>query len=688
MSLDERRIRPVFGARPWFGGDYNPEQWPEQTWGDDVRLMNEAGVTLATVGVFSWALLEPREGEYDFAWLDRAIDTLHAGGIRVDLATATASPPPWFSHRYPESLPVTADGVRLSPGSRQEYCPSSPVYRSAAGRLVRAIAERYGEHPALALWHINNEYGCHVARCYCDESAAAFRRWLEARYGTVGALNDAWGTTFWSQTYSSFDEVLPPRASPAYGNPAQLLDFDRFSSDELLACFLAEKEILREVTPTVPVTTNFMGVFRGVDYWSWAPHVDVVADDLYPDPADADSARGATMARDLMRSLGGGRPWMLMEQSTSAVNSRPGNAVKRPGQMRALSYQAVARGADGILFFQWRQSAVGAERFHSAMLPHAGTDTRVWREVTELGRELGELGAIVGTRTTAQAAIVFSWDSWWALEQRGMPTLASYLPLVSRWHAALTDAGVVVDFVRGDEDLSSYPLIIAPSLFVASDAQLAELDRAVRAGATLLVTDQSAIVDERQRVRLGGYLGQLQETLGVWVEEFHPLTSATQRPGAIPVAASSLAAPTVAVESEIFPGGRAAAVEWTESVRVRDAKVVATFASGDLAGRAALTRKQHGAGAGWYLAARLGEDASAALMQRLLEEAGIEPLRAVDGAPEGLVEVVIRGDVVFVINHSDGDVTLCLAGTDLLTGAPAPGLVLTPNAVAIVSDRR
>ncbi|WP_425826250.1 beta-galactosidase [Streptomyces fractus] len=677
-------MRSAFSATPWYGGDYNPEQWPEDTWAEDIRLMNRAGVTLATVGVFSWALLEPREGAYDFDWLDSVIDGLHAGGIRVDLATATASPPPWFSHTYPESLPVTADGVRLTYGSRQAYCPSSPTYRAACRRLVRALAERYGDHPALALWHINNEYGCHVARCYCDTSAAAFRRWLERKYGDVDGLNRAWGTAFWSQRYTAFAEVLPPRATPAYGNPAQLLDFDRFSSDELLACFLAEKEILREVTPDVPVTTNFMGLFRGADYWSWAPHVDVVSDDLYPDPADPDAARTAAMARDLMRSLGRGRPWILMEQSTSAVNSRTHNAPKAPGQMRALSYQALARGADGILFFQWRQSAVGAEKFHSGMLPHAGTDTRVWREVESLGRELSGLGRMMGERVEARAAIVFDWDSWWAVEQRGLPARSSYPALVAPWHATLSEAGVTVDFVRGDEDLTGYPLIVVPSLFVATDAQTAALDDAATAGSTVLVTAQSAVVDESLHVRLGGYLGGLQKTLGIWIEEFAPLAGAEARPGRAPVRPEATVPPTIDVRGDILPGGRATGVEWSESVRNRDAEVKATFVSGPLAGSPALTRRTTGTGAAWYLATRFTPDTVAALTRTLIAEAGLTTEPAHRGDTAGWVETVRRGDLTFVINHGTEPVELTLEGTELLSGTRAPGLALAPQDVAIV----
>ncbi|WP_020076518.1 beta-galactosidase [Cryocola sp. 340MFSha3.1] len=678
-------LRPAFADTPWFGGDYNPEQWPEEVWEEDVELMRSAGVNLVTVGVFAWSLLEPEEGRYEFGWLDRALDLLHANGVRVDLATATAAPPPWFSESYPESLPVTVDGVRLSPGSRQAYCPSSPAYRSAARRLARALAERYGSHPAVVMWHVNNEYGCHVSRCYCDESAASFRRWLKAKYETIGSLNAAWGTAFWSQSYGSFEQILPPRATPAFPNPTQSLDFDRFSSDELLACFLEEKAVLRDVTPDIPVTTNFMGTFRNVDYWTWAPHVDVISDDLYPDPADPDAARGAALARDLMRSLGRGKPWLLMEQSTAAVNMRPVNVPKAPGQLRALSYQAIARGADGICFFQWRQSAAGAEKFHSAMLPHAGTETRIWREVVRLGSELGELGDLVGASTQAHAALVFDWDSRWAIEQTGLPATSNYLALVAPWHAALTEAGLTVDLTRGDEDLTAYPIVIVPSLFVLTDAQAKAIDAAARAGSVVLVTSQTGVVDENLHARLGGYLGGLQQTLGVWIEEFWPLGGAWARPGAIPVAPESTVAPTVRVRGSVFGPEAIDGVEWSESVHVRDATVRAVFEEGHLSGWPALTRKAHGAGAAWYLATRLGRRDTAALVAQLIAESGVHVRTPFIDGEGGFVETVQRGDTLFVINHGTTAVTLGEEGTDLLSNADSLGLVIEPQGVALIA---
>jgi beta-galactosidase len=642
----------------WYGGDYNPEQWPEEVWDEDVRLMQAGGISLVSVGIFSWAKLEPREGEFDFAWLDRILGKLHDGGIRVDLATATASPPPWLTHNYPEVLPVTESGVRLAAGSRQQYCPSSPVYRRLAARLVQAIVDRYADHPALELWHINNEYGCHVSHCYCDASADAFRTWLTAKYSTVEALNAAWGTAFWSQQYSDFAEVYPPSAAPTFRNPTQLLDFDRFSSDELLECYRAEARIIRASSP-VPITTNFMGFFKAVDYWKWASEVDVVSDDSYPDPADPDSPAYAAMTRDLMRSLRGGQPWILMEQSPSAVNWRRRNAPKLPGQQRAWSYQAVARGADGVLFFQWRQSIAGAEKFHSGMVPHGGTDTRVWREVEQLGAELKHL-ALDGARAESRVAIVFEWDSWWGIEQEAVPAELSYLRGVFAWYRELFTRNVAVDFVRAEADLSSYAAVIVPSLFSASVAALGNLDAFARAGGQLLVTYQSGITDENAHIVAGGYLGVLQSTLGIRIEEFSPLA------GPDLAATGQGEAPPTRIRGELT--GDATGYLWSEFLHTEGAEVVATFDGGGVDGWPAVTRNEADAGAAWYVATLPGKDAVAAIVGRLLTEAGVGGALA---EPQPGVEAVLRGESLVLINHGAAAVEV-------------QGVTLAPQAVAVI----
>ncbi|GIG40190.1 beta-galactosidase [Cellulomonas phragmiteti] len=633
-----------------YGGDYNPEQWPQDVWDEDVRLMRTARVTTATVGVFSWSRLEPRPGEYDFAWLDDVLARLHAGGVRVVLATATASPPAWFSQRYPDSLPITQDGVRLAFGSRQHYSPSSPDYLRHALALVEQVASRYADHPALEMWHVNNEYGCQVSRSYDAHSAAAFRTWLARRYGDVEELNRAWGTEFWSQRYGSFDEVGVPSAAPATRNPTQVLDFHRFSSDAMLALHRAEVEVIRRYSPDVPITTNFMGFFEGADYWAWAPYVDVVSDDAYPDPADPGAYVRLAAERDLVRGLGQGRPWLLMEQSTSAVNWRARNAPRPRGQHRAQSLQAVGRGADGVLHFQWRQSASGAERFHSAMVPHAGPDSRVFRDVVALGEELAGLTDLVGAPVPARVAVVMDWDSWWALEQGALPTRVEYVERFCDWYAPFLRRGVTVDVVRAGADVTGYDLVVVPVQHVARREHLEALDAYVRGGGHLVVTYASAVVDEDLRIYLGGYLGPLQATLGVRVEELAP----TAGPGGSPGGGLRLAGDLVGD-----------ATLWQDVLVVDDAQVVATFADGYAAGGAAVTRREHGHGVAWYVGTQPSAAVLDALADRLLTEAGVPALLA---EPVVGVEAVRRGDRLVVVNHTDAPVTLDVAGRTVELG--------------------
>ncbi len=622
----------------WFGGDYNPEQWPTEVWREDWRLMKEAGVNLVSIGIFSWAMLEPEEGRFEFDWLDEVMAGLHAAGVAVDLATATASPPPWLTHRYPEVLPVTETGVRLSAGSRQQYCPSSPVYRRLAARLVTAIAERYADHPAVVMWHINNEYGCHVARCYCEASAAAFRDWLRARYGSIDALNHAWGTTFWSQVYTCFSELQPPRATPASMNPTQLLDFDRFSSDALLELYRAEAAIVRAATPQLPITTNFMGFFKGADYWAWAKEVDVVSNDSYPDPVDPSGPARNAMTHDLMRSLRSS-PWLLMEQSTSAVYWRERNAPKAPGQMSVWSMQAVARGADGILFFQWRQSESGAEKFHSGMLPHSGTSSRVWREVVSLGTSLLDLAEVKGGDVKARVGIVMDWDSWWSIEQGGLPARLDYVEGIFAWYSTLYERDVMVDFVRADEDLSDYDAVLVPSLFCAPSAALRNLADYADQGGHLLVTYQTGITDETARITSGGYLGPLQSALGIHVDEFAPPASPDH------YGRGAVAPPPLQLSGSI----EGEATIWAEWVIPEEAHVLATFAGGVVDGHPAITRR----GTAWYCATLPGEEARATLLEQILASAGVPA-----ATPDALTETVVRGAHRFTIDHRNQATTV------------------------------
>ncbi|HEY9524413.1 MAG TPA: beta-galactosidase, partial [Thermopolyspora sp.] len=407
----------------------------------------------------------------------------------------------------------------------QSACPSSPEYRAATAGLVRALAGHYRDHPAVVMWHVHNEYGAPLGECYCDNSVAAFRDWLRRTYQDLPALNEAWGTTFWGQRYGEWDEIDAPRANHTAVNPAQRLDFMRFTSAEHLACYRLQRDILREITPGLPVTTNFMTTnCRSMDYWKWADEVDVVANDHYLAAERPDNHIDLAMSADLSRSLGGGEPWLLMEHSTGAVNWQPRNIAKRPGEMRRNSLAHVARGSDSVLFFQWRASRFGAEKFHSAMLPHAGTDSRMWRDVTALGADLAKLAGVRGGRVEAQVAIVWDWEAHWALELEWRPSAdLLYRERMDAYYEALWREHVTVDFVPPTADISAYRLIIAPSLYLLTEAGAKNLHRYVEAGGHLFVSYFSGIVDQHDTIHPGPFPGALREVLGLTVEEFHPL---------------------------------------------------------------------------------------------------------------------------------------------------------------------
>ncbi|MBU2665029.1 beta-galactosidase [Actinoplanes bogorensis] len=634
------------------GCDYNFEQWSPDVWREDVALMREAGVGLVAVNVFGWSAIEPRPGEYDFAALDEIIGLLHDGGIRLNLGTGTSSAPPWLTHRHPSVLPVTADGTTRFPGGRQAWCPSSPVFREHALRLVGQVAARYGDHPALELWHVSNELGCHNALCYCEASADAFRVWLRGRYGTIASLNTAWGTAFWSQRYSEFDEVLPPRSALSVRNPAQLVDFQRFSSDALLGHYRAEASVIRKHS-AAPITTNFMVTahIRNQDYWSWAADMDVIANDHYLDHRLADPRAELSFAADLTRGLAGGRPWMLMETATGAVNWQPHNLAKEPGQLLRNALTHVARGADTICFFQWRASAQGAEKFHSAMLPHAGTGTALWREVLELSAALGKLGEVAGSTVQADVALVFSWESWWATDTEARPSQdVRYLDQVHAAYRAL--GGVTADIVAPGSDLSRYRAVIVPCLHMVSDDEAAAIRRYVEGGGTAVITFYSGIVDPDDRVRLGGYPGAFRELLGVVVEEFAPLLPGHELP---------------------LKGGGHATV-WSERLRLTTATAEATYEDGT----PVVTRNAFGAGEAWYVAGGLDAETLQSVVARA---AGTRPSTVSK-------EVVRRGEYVFVINHSDRDVEHPVVGTELLTGRAVDGELSVPaGAVRVVREQ-
>ncbi|KUN74472.1 beta-galactosidase [Streptomyces canus] len=643
-----------------FGGDYNPEQWDEAVWKEDDELMRRARVNLTTVGVFSWALLEPEEGRYDFAWLDAHLDRLHANGVAVDLATPTASPPPWFTLAHPDALPVTADGIRYTHGSRDTYCLAAPAYRNAARRIAGKLAERYGDHPVLALWHVHNEY---ATLCHCDHTAAAFRVWLRSRHSTLDALNTAWGTAFWSQRYTSWEQVLPPRATNWHRNPGQALDFRRYWSDEVVAAYREQRDAIRAHSDR-PVTTNLMlPAYQNVDLWALARELDVVSSDQYPSSPGVDAAADVAFHADRARSLGGGRPWLLMEQGTSTVYDGDRILAKEPGDILRHTLGHIARGSEGALFFQWRQSRAGAETWHSAMVPHAGPDSRIFREVARTGEAVARLGELAGSTVSAPVALLHSPDAWWALGVDGLPSAElGYHAAMEQAHRALWDSGVTVDFAHPDDELSHYPLVIAPALFLLSDGSAENLRRYVAGGGTLLVQHASGYVDDRLHARLGGYpAAPLREALGIRVEEYRPLRR----------------------DERITLSDGTQGTAWSESLHAEGAETLATYTHGMLADSPAVTRNAFGTGHGWYLSTRLDDAGYGALVARLLGETGVGP--ETPGLPPQ-VEAVTRYAAEgrrwqFLINHGTESVPLPEPAHDLLTGGTVAELAAGGSAV-------
>ena len=659
-------------AKIFYGGDYNPDQWPREIWDEDMRLFKLASIDVATLPVFSWAHLQPDETHYDFAWLDEILDLLAKNDIYACLATSTAAHPAWMARRYPDVLRVDFEGRKRKFGFRHNSCPNSPTYRTYAPRLAEALAERYKDHPGLLLWHVSNEFG---GACYCDNCAEAFRAWLQKRYGTLEELNERWTTRFWGHTFYAWDEIVPPNMLSEHmsgeGTAFQgiSLDYARFNSDSILECYRLEYETLKRITPDIAVTTNFMGTYKPLDYFAWAPHLDVISWDSYPslgtDPADI------AFLHDLMRGLKNGQPFMLMEQTPSQVNWQDYCSLKRPGVLRLWSHQAVAHGADAVMYFQLRQSRGACEKYHGAVISHAGHEnTRVFREVAELGGELEELGeAVLDARTEAHVAIVFDWENWWAVEMSSGPSRdLRYLPQIGGYYRALWKLGVPVDVVSPAFDLSRYEVVVAPLLYLLQPGFARKVSEFVQSGGTFVTTFFSGMVDENDRVTLGGYPGELRQVLGIWVEEYDVLPP--DRKNAI-----VLQKPLGALEGSYECGLLFALVH------AETAETLAVYGEDFYAGMPALTRNTFGSGSAWYIASDPEPGFVEGLMAHICAEQGVSPVLS----PPAGVEVAQRvkeGKVfTFVLNHNEAPAAVDLgevAGHDLLSGKELAGRMELP----------
>ncbi|SEK19755.1 beta-galactosidase [Paenibacillus sp. OK003] len=627
----------------FYGGDYNPEQWDHETHLEDLRMFQLAGIDIATINVFSWALIQPDEVTYHFEGLDQLINSLYESGVYICLATSTAAHPAWMAKKYPDVLRVDADGRKRKFGGRHNSCPNSPTYRKYSEKIADKLAERYKDHPAVLVWHISNEYG---GDCYCDNCEKAFRVYLKERYQTLEQLNKAWNTNFWGHTFYDWDEiVLPSNLSEHWGNNNSTfqgisLDYSRFNSDSMLDCYRLEYDAIKKHIPDSVVTTNLMGFFKQLDYFKWAKYMDIVSWDSYPGLATPVSF--TAMAHDLMRGLKDGQPFMLMEQTPSQQNWQPYNSLKRPGVMRLWSYQSVAHGADTIMFFQLRRSVGACEKYHGAVIEHVGHEhTRVFREVAELGKELQLLGdKTLDAAVDAKVAIVFDWENWWAIEKSSGPTVAlNYVDQIHKYYAAFFRRNIQVDIVSVDTDISKYDIVLAPVLYMVKPGFAAKLEKFVEAGGTFLTTFFSGIVNESDIVTTGGYPGELRKLLGIWVEEIDALLPEQKNRMVMKEAYGDLK-------------GDYGCGMLCDLLHSEGADIIAEYGDDFYKGMPVVTRNTFGQGEAWYVAS----DPEDRFLDGLLGQlAAAKHIASLLDTPEG-VEVTSRTkdgqQYLFVMNHN------------------------------------
>lgn len=639
-----------------YGGDYNPEQWDEATWEEDMRLFKLAGIDCVTLNVFSWAALQPNESTYCFERLDKIMDLVKANGLKVVMGTSTAAHPAWMAKKYPEVLRVEFDGLKRKFGHRHNSCPNSPVYQKYSARLAGKLAERYGHYENIVAWHINNEYG---GTCYCENCEKAFRVWLQERYKTLDALNKAWNTSFWGHTFYEWDEVVVPnQASEHFADGRTTfqgisLDYRRFISDSMLNNYISEYNAVKAAAPHAPVTTNMMmGFFKDLDYQKWSKYIDVISWDNYPQTTDTPAM--VSMRHDLYRSLKQGQPFMLMEQTPSVTNWHAYNLLKRPGEMRLISYQAVAHGADTVFFFQMRRSIGACEKYHGAVIDHVGNEnTRVFREISALGAELKQIGdKTLGSRTESQVAIVVDWDNWWAVEYSAGPSNdLRYLDEAIQYYSALHAKNVSADIISVDDDFSKYKVVIAPVLYMIKPEVDERIRRFVDAGGTFITTFFSGLVDESDIVTIGGYPGKLRDVLGIWVEETDALPSYMKN--------------SFTWNGKTYENGLICDI-----MHMEQAKALAVYEKDFYAGTPVISENEFGKGKAYYIATSPETAFYGDFLQKVLDDNEIKPV--FKSYPN--VEVTVREKenkkYTFLLNHKNVgcEVVVETASEDILSG--------------------
>ena len=657
-----------------YGGDYNPEQWPEDTWAEDMRLLKLAHIDIVTLNVFSWAALQSDEVTYHFEKLDKIMNLVRDNGMKVCMATSTGAHPAWMARKHPDILRVESNGMRRKFGSRHNSCPNSPTYQKYAKALAARLAERYKDYGNIVAWHISNEYG---GECYCENCEKAFRVWLKEKYHTIDEVNRAWDTAFWGHTFYDFDDiVVPNHLSEHWGNDRTTfqgisLDYKRFNSESLLNAFRLEYDAIHAITPDIPITTNLMGTYQPLDYQMWGKYMDFISWDNYP--SNETPLEETAMRHDLMRGAKQGKPFALMEQTPSVTNWLPYNMLKRPGVMRLWSYQAVAHGADTVMFFQMKRSIGACEKYHGAVIDHVGNEnTRVFREVTELGAELEKLGSqTLGARTDAKAAIVFDWDNWWGISYSAGPSIyLDYCQEVLHYYKALHNKNIPVDMIGVENDLSKYSLVIAPVLYMVKGNYDEKIRAFVKNGGRFLTTFFSGYVDEHDLVTIGGYPGKLRDILGIWVEEEDALPKEMEN--------------SFSYQGKTYPAKMLCDLLHTEG-----AQALSSYEKDFYAGMPVLTKNAFGKGYGYYVATSSDDAFYEDYLSEICAEAGITPIMDTPATVEVTMRSNTNGSFVFLLNHGEEtyETTLPFAGTDLLTDtayAQNDAITLKAKGVAII----
>ena len=657
-----------------YGGDYNPEQWPEDTWAEDMRLLKLAHIDIVTLNVFSWAALQSDEVTYHFEKLDKIMNLVRDNGMKVCMATSTGAHPAWMARKHPDILRVESNGMRRKFGSRHNSCPNSPTYQKYAKALAARLAERYKDYDNIVAWHISNEYG---GECYCENCEKAFRVWLKEKYHTIDEVNRAWDTAFWGHTFYDFDDiVVPNHLSEHWGNDRTTfqgisLDYKRFNSESLLNAFRLEYDAIHAITPDIPITTNLMGTYQPLDYQMWGKYMDFISWDNYP--SNETPLEETAMRHDLMRGAKQGKPFALMEQTPSVTNWLPYNMLKRPGVMRLWSYQAVAHGADTVMFFQMKRSIGACEKYHGAVIDHVGNEnTRVFREVTELGTELEKLGSqTLGARTDAKAAIVFDWDNWWGISYSAGPSIyLDYCQEVLHYYKALHNKNIPVDMIGVEDDLSKYSLVIAPVLYMVKGNYDEKIRAFVENGGRFLTTFFSGYVDEHDLVTIGGYPGKLRDILGIWVEEEDALPKEMEN--------------SFSYQGKTYPAKMLCDLLHTEG-----AQALTSYEKDFYAGMPVLTKNAFGKGYGYYVATSSDNAFYEDYLSEICAEAGITPIMDTPATVEVTMRSNANGSFVFLLNHGEEtyETALPFAGTDLLTDtayAQNDAITLKAKGVAII----